>query len=773
MSSPSRYVNTGRPNMRKRKERELSPAVPDPENITPDRRDSFWTPNRSARVFRTYAHKRARSYASSAPDEFDDDASSRSPSPQSSPIRPRGRSPPRTGGKVSIPLERIARRSTAASDHHDHPGEIEGPNHSTSSTAHGSNSTLQRRRSIVYVEVPQRAKGSRASSGKSRPTSRVRAGLSEHHDQRGRSSAQKAIAIPSPPPSDDVIGMPHLMRDFPTEALSLSEALNRSLAPSSSMDAGNVSPQRRRGRPRGRGGLVGLGPIISHDDMNRSPRREPQAAPAASISASPVKRGPGRPRKHPLPPGQPESVPRSVSRPRRAATRSRSRARPAGPTRDSDDVDAEVVAEQLLHDSSRSPERPGPSTSRRRSYAFQSIDIAPIVRAFERQEADEADILSGTETTSAPSAVSAKKPRGRPRGSKNKSTLAREAERAKRFAPLSAGPSRIPVQPFPTSVSTEASTFSLPPVPIKRGRGRPRKSAPSASNMLLEDTMDYMEPLKDPDENPPAARHSTPGPSRRGRSRTRRNSISTIPTAPAHTPGSPAGPSSYYLDLNTLQWKRRARSVSSSPVKRRASSRHGEHRANVTEYQTRVLLCTALKAALVSASARPKRGVYRAAGAVTEDGLKVAPSGILLFSDGEPSGGGNRRAEEEEGEEEDWQVFSGSWSVLEDPKVALDDALVLKKLHEVVLGIEAFIRLEDARTSRNPHDRTVTVAVPCCCQCVRPRSPRRASSSSRGAASVEDTDCAGELTVSISEEPAMGAYAGLAKVLRTTVTVTH
>ncbi|KAI0323806.1 hypothetical protein GY45DRAFT_1332235 [Cubamyces sp. BRFM 1775] len=742
MSSPSRYVNTGPPNMRKRKERELSPAVPDPENITPDGRDSFWTPNRSARVFRTYAHKRARSYASSAPDEFDDDASSRSPSPQSSPIRPRGRSPPRTGGKVSIPLGRIARRSTTASDHHDHPGEIEDPNLSTSSTTHGSNSTLQRRRSIVYVEVPQRAKGSRASSGKSRPTSRVRADLSEHHDQRGRSSAQKAIAIPSPPPSDDVIGMPHLIRDFPTEALSLSEALNRSFAPSSSMDAGNVSPKRRRGRPRGRGGLVGLGPIISHDDMNRSPRREPQTAPAASISASasPVKRGPGRPRKHSLPPGQPESVPRSVSRPRRAATRSRSRARPAGPTRDSDDVDAEVVAEQLLHDSSRSPERPGPSNSRRRSYAFQSIDIAPIVRAFERQEADEADILSGTETTSAPSAVSAKKPRGRPRGSKNKNTLAREAERAKRFAPLSAGPSRIPVQPFPTSVFTEASTFSLPPVPIKRGRGRPRKSAPSASNTLLEDTMDYMEPLKDPDD-PPAARHSTPGPSRRGRSRTRRNSISTIPTAPAQTPGSPAGPSSYYLDLNTLQW-----------------NRHGEHRANVTEYQTR--------AALVSASARPKRGVYRAAAAVTEDGLKVAPSGILLFSDGEPSGGGSRCAEEEEEEEEDWQVFSGSWSVLEDPKVALDDALVLKKLHEVVLGTEAFIRLEDAHTSRNPHDRTVTVAVPCCCQSVRPRSPRRASSSSRRAVSIEDTDCAGEFTVSISEEPAMGAYAGLAKVLR-------
>ena len=73
MSSSSRYVNVGPPNMRKRKERELSPAVPDPENITPDRRDSFWTPNRSARVFKTYAHKRARSYASSAPDEFDDD----------------------------------------------------------------------------------------------------------------------------------------------------------------------------------------------------------------------------------------------------------------------------------------------------------------------------------------------------------------------------------------------------------------------------------------------------------------------------------------------------------------------------------------------------------------------------------------------------------------------------------------------------------------------------------------------------------------------------
>ncbi len=52
-------------------ERELSPAVPDPP-VTPSRSAIFGSPNKSARVYKTYAHKRARSQASSVAGEPDD-----------------------------------------------------------------------------------------------------------------------------------------------------------------------------------------------------------------------------------------------------------------------------------------------------------------------------------------------------------------------------------------------------------------------------------------------------------------------------------------------------------------------------------------------------------------------------------------------------------------------------------------------------------------------------------------------------------------------------
>ena len=54
---------------REERDRELSPEVPDPEPFTPAHRDNdrtnvFGTPIRSvSRVRRTYAHKRARSFA--------------------------------------------------------------------------------------------------------------------------------------------------------------------------------------------------------------------------------------------------------------------------------------------------------------------------------------------------------------------------------------------------------------------------------------------------------------------------------------------------------------------------------------------------------------------------------------------------------------------------------------------------------------------------------------------------------------------------------------
>ena len=59
----------GRKRKRREQERELSPAVPHPEPFTPQRANPFDTPARSTRIFKTYAHNRARSSHRSARDE--------------------------------------------------------------------------------------------------------------------------------------------------------------------------------------------------------------------------------------------------------------------------------------------------------------------------------------------------------------------------------------------------------------------------------------------------------------------------------------------------------------------------------------------------------------------------------------------------------------------------------------------------------------------------------------------------------------------------------
>ena len=48
--------------------------------------------------------------------------------------------------------------------------------------------------------------------------------------------------------------------------------------------------------------------------------------------------------------------------------------------------------------------------------------------------------------------------------------------------------------------------------------------------------------------------------------------------------------------------------------------------------------------------------------------------------------------EEEEGDRgEATAVFCGSWSVLSDPTATFDDSLAMKTLHEVVMGVRAYI----------------------------------------------------------------------------------
>ncbi|RDX50695.1 hypothetical protein OH76DRAFT_436154 [Lentinus brumalis] len=759
-------------------ERELSPAVPDPP-VTPSRSAIFGSPNKSARVYKTYAHKRARSQASSVagePDDAQDDAS-RESSPEPSPTKDTHIPAYTEPEPSSTRAKRAHSRSTRQV--------------ATSSTAAGPSSNRRPYPSSpsVFVEIPSRRHPLPAQSNATAPTASV-------ERTRGRSRETKGIALPSPSSTSEENGdsRPRKRARVPSgPGMSLSEALNHSFArtnsahpspisatpasfasvslpaaSSSALPNANALLKRKPGRPRGRGRGRGLAPVdhvVPHSvvasaasQVASSSARAPTSAAGSGVASSsraqpimaeeeeesadedvapvvPAKRPRGRPRKNSAP--QPPS--RTSSRPRRSVSRRRSSQQPQLSS------DSETVAAQLMQD----------FDSPSQINLQQSVDVLPVARALEEQAMWEAD----------QSSASAKRPRGRPKGSKNKATLEREAsavdvrhvETALEDHEMhEAGPSPPPRPRGRPKGSKNRSTLerealaraaadqSLPaipivpaPAPVKRGPGRPRKSAPNPPTLPLAETVDYMEPLKDPDaEDVPHP--STLHPGRRGRSRTRRNS----------TPAAPSESHAYYLDMTTLQWKPRARSVSASPSKRLMKAVKGGN-----EYQTSGRLCAALKQKLLQA---PHPKTKETSTPDKDDALRVSRSGVLLL--------GDQGAEEAAPTE----VFSGCWEVLADKDAVCDDALALKTLHDVVkrLGICISFGEDGPILARSDDGRTVAVAVPCGCLSLQERS-----SSSGGTKSSSPLECAGEMTVSVTEQEEE-SFPG-AKVHRVTVSVMH
>ena len=526
----------------------------------------------------------------------------------------------------------------------------------------------------VYVEISPRRKTPFPQSATTATPSRA-------EPTRGRTRDPKAISLPSPSPTaeENSEERPRKRARVPSgPGMSLSEALNRSFAganatrpptagatsisaapfptagPSESI---SVSLKRKPGRPRGRGrgrGLAHMDPAVSHSALAAATRSSAAGSGAQRVAIDdeegsagedaapvvPAKRPRGRPRKDSTAPPRPPS--RTPSRPRRSVSRRRS----SGYVLDAEAMDAQATED---YDT--------PSQMN----LHQSVDVLPVARALEEQAMREGESLS---TSTAPP----KKPRGRPKGSKNKATLEREA--LARAAAARAFPAN-PIVPSPA------------PAPIKRGPGRPRKSAPNPPTVPLDGTVDYMEPLKDPDEEDvphPSTLH--PGRRTRSRSRARRNST---PAAP-----SPA----YYLDMTTLQWKPRARSVSASPAKRRARVVEG-----TTEYQTSGRLCAALRQKLLAAPpprTKEQEKEEREKEKEKDDGFRVSRSGALVLADKDEETQAGTAAEaaaeaETETETQDAPafVFSGAWEVIADRNAVCDDALLLKTLHDVVkrLGI--------------------------------------------------------------------------------------
>ncbi|KAI0739685.1 hypothetical protein C8Q80DRAFT_1274733 [Daedaleopsis nitida] len=740
---------------RQAEQRELSPAVPDPEHITPSRKDVFGSPAKSTRVLKTYAHKRARSYASSAagePEEDEDDESSDS-SVDHSPTKP-----PHKRARISTKGPPSRRPSSS----HLRRREEDTDSYAGLSHPTPSSSVKKRRRPSspgVQIEPP-------------RPPSPViptasAVDVTRAGRPRGRPPKVKPIAIPTPSTSSEesaaLGGKRRTAAEFVGPPLTLSEALNRSFANASMRFAElgepldtSVSVKQKPGRPSGRGRGRGRGgasitrpashtvPALSEeDDAPPAPSKRPRSRPhKSSVSepsfpdpaveetqiedvepTTPAKRPRGRPRKNTLPsspPGRREG--RSVSRGRKKTVRSLSLSQPP-------------VSQQHLYD---------------------SVDVEPVVRALDNQAAQEDAHLHTDDGSSAPP----KRGRGRPRGSKNKTTLSREASHPQRRT-VSAGPAtRVSV------LQTSGPSPILPPNPVvqtpaKRPRGRPRKSAPTAETTVFpaSETFDYMEPLKDPDEEDrnTAAGASTPRTRGRSSSRSQSRSRPRRNSAVVMVPPSP-----YYLDMATLQWRRREPTVSepatpsSSPAKRGSTHAQAAAAGGTKEYQSTVKLCAALKKALLQAPMPKTR----------------APGVDADASAGKGKSKGKGKGKDKGKDKDDSAgtvVFRGSWAVLADPSAACDDSTALKTLHDIVRGIDACINLDNTGPTFSASDdgRTVAVAVPCGCLSI----PGRALDDDLDSSSAPE--CAGEMSVSVAEVDVPGGFAGMAKAMRMTVTVTH
>ncbi|KAI1793798.1 hypothetical protein LXA43DRAFT_1092579 [Ganoderma leucocontextum] len=360
-----------------------------------------------------------------------------------------------------------------------------------------------------------------------------------------------------------------------------------------------------------------------------------------------------------------------------------------------------------------------------------------------------------------------------------------------------------------------ASTHGTPlATPVKRGRGRPRKSAPEPSVFGL-DTVHYMEPLKDPDgdDEPNPFRRRTRSQSRQGRGSTRgtpaaspaqtprrrsvlttrtprRNNSTSRPAAAASTSAAPqgSGPPSHDLDMKTMQRRSRARSASSSPSKRRARPAAPEREMpKATEFQTRTQLCNALKRTLLEApmpklrdiaaenkkqQRRQQKEKERQKRKRDADRLRVAPSGVLSFGGdkSEPEHGHDDDEEEHEDQGEATVVFCGSWSVLAGPAATLDDSLAMKTSRRLT---ETAFRLDKAAFAKSDDGQTIRVTVPCGCMSVRERDAEGQKASSSSQQPPRDAEqCAGEMAVSVTQAIVPEGFSGVAKAMRMTV-MTH
>ncbi|PIL32527.1 transcription factor [Ganoderma sinense ZZ0214-1] len=776
---------------REERDRELSPEVPEPEPSTPahfERTSVFGTPTRSvSRVRKTYAHKRARSFAtprmragSDGEHEQESQTSSREPSSSRSPTKAAQKKQAQDTDSAR-PAKRPRLNEYDDDDMYADPPMLEDAIAPVASPSHSPVRRPQQNPRAGSPEAPEPQPSTR------RP--------------RGRPPKVKPIAIPTPSTtSEEGVAQNAKRRSAASGTeMTLSEALNQSFAHS-------LVPS----------------PVVASSSRARKARNEQEDMRDPShAEPTPVKRGPGRPR--------------GSGRGRGRGGRGRGRGAGSSEPFASHDAD-NVFPPASAHESEASMPTWTTLPTLDRGAASSHRPPHPLAREEEEEGSDD-ELASVTQipvkrtpgrprrpatpgSSSKAGDTQPVKRRGRPPGSKNPATLAREAaaaEVARRRASLPNLPASS------TSIMANyAAAHGPPPVtPVKRGRGRPRKSAPEPSVFGL-DTVDYMEPLKDPDadvdDNPFRRRtrsqsrtrgsaRSTPAPSpaptprRRSVSATRaprtprRNNSKARPEAAPPKSDAPKSsePPSHYLDMKTMEWKPRARSTSTSPPKRRARPTPvPTEMPKATEFQTRTQLCNALKRTLLEApmpklkdiaaenekqQRRQQKEKERLKRKRDADRLKVAPSGVLFFGSGDKSEAEPDDEDDDDEEQGDaMTVFCGSWSVLADPAATFDDSLAMKTLHEVVMGVRAYIELEKAAFAKSHDGQTISVTVPCGCMSVRGRtseSPEGGSSSSLQPPAGDAEQCAGKMVVSVTQELIPEGFSGVGKAMRMTVMISH
>ncbi|KAI1793358.1 hypothetical protein LXA43DRAFT_1124803 [Ganoderma leucocontextum] len=658
-------------------DRELSPVVPDPEPSTPAHDGGvnvFGTPTRSVSCgHKTYAHKRARSFTTShagagSDGEQEQRSSSREPSSSRSPTKVVWKKHAHDNDPTRL-AKRPRFNENDDNDMYADPLVFAGHD-AIAPAASSSRSPMRHRKASVYVEIqtPVRRSRSQAQQDVRVGSPEVPAPPPNTRRPRGRPPKVKPIAIPIPSTASDEGAAQNVKHRRHTSGpeMTVGEALNQSFALSiaSSSPAASSSRARRAGdenkeiadpsrpepvpikrgpgRPRGSGRGRGRG-------GGRGRGRGRGAASSLSLVSHDADNAPPPARAH----GSEASLPTWTTLSTLNRADASSRRPPPAFAPEEEESSSDELASVAQAPAKRTPGRP-----RKHPLEKASTSAAPV---------DAYGVRPPTPGPSTNAAETPTKRRGRPPCSKNKATLDRETAAAAMARGRASLPGALPA--LSASIMTSYPAVPGPPLatPVKRGHGRPRKSAPAPSVFGL-DTIDYMEPLKDPDDPPNPFRRRTRSQSRQGRGSTSGTPAASPVPSPRHDDAEAAARAFCVRVAGEASGsicaggEREAVEGDGAPDADAIVQRAEAHAAPMPKLKDVAAENEKQKRKQLKEKERQKR--KRNADRLPDD---------VLFFGGDKSEGGHDDGEDKEEQGDATARFCGSWSVLADPAATFDD----------------------------------------------------------------------------------------------------